>query len=60
MNFSLTPVSASVIFLALIFFGRAFRQNWKAQTEGWVWRSWAYGIPAATSFFILALIPLYE
>ena len=58
MIFSLTPISASIIFLSMIFFGRAFRENWKAHEEGWVLRSWVFGVPAATAFLILAFVPL--
>jgi hypothetical protein len=42
----------------MIFAGRAFRENWKAQSEGWSNRVWLYGIPATIAFFALALIPL--
>jgi hypothetical protein len=57
-NITLTPVSGTLLLLIMILAGRAFRQNWKAQTQGWVLRAWIYGLPAAVSFLMLALLPL--
>jgi|TARA_B110000003_G_scaffold203412_1_gene202148 hypothetical protein len=42
----------------MIFFGRAFRENWKTKKEGWIIKSWIYGFISSTSFFILAFVPL--
>lgn len=57
-SLSLTPVTGILFLLVMIFAGRAFRENWKAQEEGWQKRAWLYGVPAALCFFALALIPL--
>ncbi|MBT4233909.1 MAG: hypothetical protein P8O08_13925 [Paracoccaceae bacterium] len=57
-NLALTPASGVALLLVMIFAGRAFRENWKAQSEGWSNRAWLYGIPATIAFFALALIPL--
>lgn len=57
-DLTLTPLSGVLLMLAMIFSGRAFRQNWKAQEDGWVRRAWLYGVPAALAFFALAFIPL--
>ena len=46
------------LFLLLVFSGRAFRQNWKAQGPGWRWKAWLYGMPALTGFLALAFLPL--
>lgn len=54
----LTPLTASLLFLVLVLSGRAFRQNWKAQGDGWTFRAWLYGVPAGVSFLALAFIPL--
>ncbi len=56
--FTLTPLTATPLFLLLIFCGRAFRQNWKAQEAGWQKRAWLYGLPALAAFLALAFIPL--
>ena len=55
---SLTSASAIALLLVMIFAGRAFRENWKAQAQGWTSRAWLYGLPATLAFFALALIPL--
>ncbi|SLN43314.1 hypothetical protein PSA7680_02170 [Pseudoruegeria aquimaris] len=57
-NLALTPLTGILLLLVMIFAGRAFRENWKAQEEGWQKRAWLYGLPAAFCFFALALIPL--
>ncbi|MEL7213013.1 MAG: hypothetical protein AAGK92_10155 [Pseudomonadota bacterium] len=54
----LTPLTATVLFVVLVFCGRGFRQNWKAQEEGWVLRGWLYAIPVLVSFSVLAFVPL--
>ncbi|RYH09759.1 hypothetical protein [Tropicimonas sp. IMCC6043] len=55
---SLTPLTATLLFLVLVFSGRAFRQTWKAQAPGWRLRAWLYGTPALLGFLALALLPL--
>ena len=55
---ALTSASAIALLLVMIFAGRAFRENWKAQAQGWTSRAWLYGLPATLAFFALALIPL--
>jgi hypothetical protein len=55
---TLTPLAGILLLLVMIFSGRAFRENWKAQAQGWVRRAWLYGVPAAAAFLALALIPL--
>lgn len=55
----LTPLAGILLLLVMIFAGRAFRENWKAQAEGWVLRAWLYGVPAALAFLALAFIPLH-
>lgn len=54
----LTPAAGIILLLVMIFAGRSFRQNWKAQEPGWVVRAWLFGVPAALAFLALALIPL--
>ncbi|WP_108259350.1 hypothetical protein [Mangrovicoccus ximenensis] len=55
---TLTPLWATGLLLVMVFCGRQFRENWKAQREGWVLRAWSYGLPAAASFALLAFLPL--
>tara|TARA_B110000238_G_C15714565_1_gene264036 strand:- start:20 stop:250 length:231 start_codon:yes stop_codon:yes gene_type:complete len=46
-----------ILLLSMIFSGQAFRINWKNKKNGWVLRSWIYGLLSSTSFFILVLVP---
>ena len=57
-TFYLTPITAVPLFLILVFCGRAFRQNWKAQGPNWQLKSWLYGLPAVAAFLALAFIPM--
>ena len=54
---TLTPLTATLLFLVLVICGRQFRETWKAQRDGWAARAWVYGLPAAASFFALAFLP---
>lgn len=58
MDLTLTPFTGVILLLVMVFCGRQFRENWKAQAEGWILRAWAYGIPVVVSFFVLAFVPL--
>ena len=55
---TLTPWVALPLFLAMVLCGRAFRENWKAQAEGWQTRAWLYGVPAAACLLVLAFVPM--
>lgn len=57
-DLTLSPAAGVILLLVMIFTGRAFRQNWKAQAPGWKKRAWIYGVPAALCFMALAFIPL--
>ncbi|MCV6596235.1 MAG: hypothetical protein OIF40_04020 [Mangrovicoccus sp.] len=57
-DLALTPLTGTLLLLVMLFCGRQFRENWKLQAPGWEARAWIYGLPAAVSFFALALIPL--
>jgi hypothetical protein len=46
-----------ILLLSMIFSGQAFRINWKNKKNGWVLKSWIYGLLSSTSFFILVLVP---
>jgi hypothetical protein len=57
-DLTLTPLAGLALLLLMLFCGRAFRENWKAQLPGWRGRAWLYGLPSLASFLALALIPL--
>lgn len=57
-DLTLTPVSGTLLLIVMVFCGRNFRQNWKAQEEGWVVRCWLYAVPVLISFCALAFLPL--
>jgi hypothetical protein len=46
------------LLLLMIFFGQAFRINWKNKKNMWILKAWIYGLFSSTSFFILILVPL--
>jgi hypothetical protein len=57
-DLTLSPLAGITLLLVMIFAGRAFRINWRAQAPGWRRRAWLYGVPSMVSFLALALIPL--
>ena len=54
---SLPPYVGLFLILLMIFFGRAFRENWKAKEKNWILKSWIYGAFSAVSFFGIVFIP---
>jgi hypothetical protein len=58
LGLTITPLMGIILLLIMIFCGRAFRENWKVQTTGWLSKAWVYGLAAFVSFLIIALIPL--
>jgi hypothetical protein len=58
LGLTITPLLGIILLFMMIFCGRAFRENWKDQTAGWVIKAWIYGLAAFLSFLIIALIPL--
>lgn len=57
-SLTLSPAAGIILLLVMVFAGRQFRENWKAQAPGWQKRAWLYGVPAALCFAALAFIPL--
>ncbi|PID35934.1 MAG: hypothetical protein CR993_07095 [Rhodobacterales bacterium] len=57
-DLTLTPLPATVIFVAAVIAGYAFRRAWKEQPEGWQKRAWISGLIAGIGFLTLAFIPL--
>ena len=58
LNNYLPPYLGLILVLLMIFFGRAFRENWKNKNDGWLLKAWVYGLISCTSFFMIALVPL--
>ena len=58
LNSYLPSYVGLILVLLMIFFGRAFRENWKIKKGRWILKSWIYGLITATSFFVIAFIPL--
>ncbi len=54
----LNPLLAAVLLVAMIYCGKAFRQNWASKGPGWVKRAWVYGSLAFLSFVVVAFVPL--
>jgi hypothetical protein len=46
----------------MIFFGKAFRENWKMKntvvSNSWLFKSWFFGLLSSISFFIIVLVPM--
>ncbi|MEM0946063.1 MAG: hypothetical protein AAGK37_01550 [Pseudomonadota bacterium] len=55
-DFTLTPVWATVIFIASCVLGYQYRRVWKA--EGPLWQLWVYGVLTASGLAILGFVPL--
>jgi hypothetical protein len=56
INYS-SSYAGLLLVLLMIFFGRAFRENWKAKEKNWILKSWIYGLISAASFFGIIFIP---
>ncbi len=52
------PIIALILLLIMIFSGKFFRDNWKAQGRNWKIKCWISGLAALASFMILAFVPL--
>ena len=47
-----------ILVILMIFFGQAFRENWKNKNGKWLLKAWIYGLISFFSFFMIALVPL--
>jgi hypothetical protein len=47
-----------ILVILMIFFGQAFRANWKNKNDKWVLKAWIYGLISSSSFIVIALVPL--
>lgn len=57
-DLTLNPVSGVSLLLVMLICGRQFRENWKAQAEGWQRRAWFWGVPVVLSFGLMVFVPL--
>lgn len=53
---TLTPATATVLFVIAVVAGYRYRRVWK--TEGPAWEAWVYGTVAAGCLLALGFIPL--
>ena len=58
LDLSYSSMQGLILLVALIFSGRAFRENWIKKGQNWIYKSWFYGLISSLSFLILALIPM--
>ncbi|MDC3089014.1 hypothetical protein OA505_04415 [Alphaproteobacteria bacterium] len=58
LDLSYSSMQGLILLVALIFFGRAFRENWIKKGKNWIYKSWFFGLISSLSFLILALIPM--
>ena len=61
-NISYTSLEGLALLVLMIFFGKAFRENWKMKdtktVKAWLIKAWVYGLLSSISFFIIVLIPM--
>jgi len=58
LNNYLLPYIGLILVVLMIFFGQAFRENWKNKNGRWLLKAWIYGLISFSSFFMIALVPL--
>ena len=61
-NISYTSLEGLALLVLMIFFGKAFRENWKMKdtktVKAWLVKAWIYGLLSSISFFIIVLVPM--
>lgn len=58
IEFSLTPFSATILFVIACLAGYKYRRVWKA--EGPRWQLWVFGMIAAACLLYLGFVPMAE
>lgn len=53
---TLTPLSATIIFILAVVAGYRYRRVWK--TEGPRWQAWVFGCVAAVCLLVLGFTPM--
>ena len=57
-NISYTAFEGLILLIIVVFFGQSFRENWKKKKEGWIFKSWIFGLISSIAFFIIILVPM--
>ena len=61
-NISYTSLEGLALLILMVFFGKAFRENWKMKdtntVKAWLIKAWIYGLLSSISFFIIVLVPM--
>tara|TARA_B110000008_G_C16655271_1_gene438447 strand:+ start:184 stop:384 length:201 start_codon:yes stop_codon:yes gene_type:complete len=61
-NISYTSLEGVFLLVLMVFFGKAFRENWKMKntvvSNSWLFKSWVFGLLSSISFFIIILVPM--
>ncbi|MEE2944840.1 hypothetical protein [Cognatishimia activa] len=57
-DFALTPLFATILFVAACLAGYKYRRVWKA--EGPRWQLWVFGLFAGVVLLFLGLVPMAE
>lgn len=53
---TLTPITATLVFVAAVLCGHSYRRVWKA--EGPTWQLWVFGLGAAFGLLVLGFVPI--
>ncbi|MBW8637221.1 hypothetical protein K1W69_08480 [Hoeflea sp. WL0058] len=56
IDFTLTPIWATLLFILGCVMGYQYRRVWKA--EGPTWQLWLFGLAAAGAFLTLGFVPV--
>ena len=61
-NISYTSLEGLFLLILMVFFGKAFRENWKKKntliSNSWLIKAWTFGLLSSVSFFIIVLVPM--
>ena len=61
-NISYTSLEGLLLLILMVFFGKAFRENWKMKdtvtSDSWLIKAWFFGLLSSISFFIIVLVPM--
>ena len=59
---SYTSLEGLILLISMVFFGKAFRENWKLKDKKkikpWIVKAWIFGLLSSISFFVIVLVPM--
>ena len=59
---SYTSLEGLILLILMVFFGKAFRENWKLKDtkkiKPWIIKAWIFGLLSSISFFVIVLVPM--